>query len=239
MVMRDLKKRKSMSFIPACQSSTDMKERSEIALCNVCPLCLYLFISFHLSANIWASLQDWVCARVCLHVVTHHFLQDFVTIFQLTCRSGAWSLVPAFQDDKVYLSVFWYAQRKLGLTAGGGRKRGATTSSPPPRTTQNVILPLAAACAQPSCWKEQTFKTLWHVSQALPLSQCHWWSWNWQAPSHRSWLGDTPSLVCVTSYPCQGCIPSCHTTTNCIMGWAESDGAGRHMLNVRLCACQG
>lgn len=66
MVMRDLKKRKSMSFIPACQSSTDMKERSEIALCNVCPLCLYLFISFHLSANIWASLQDWVCVRVCM-----------------------------------------------------------------------------------------------------------------------------------------------------------------------------
>lgn len=176
--------------------------------------------------------------HACLHVVTHHFLQDCVTIFQLTCRSGAWSLVPAFQNDKVYLSVFWYAQRKLGLTAGGGRKRGATTSSPP-RTTQNVILPLAAARAQPSCWKEQTFKTLWHVSQALPLSQCHWWSWNWQAPSHRSWLGDTPSLVCVTSYPRQGRIPSCHTNTNCIMGWAGSAEAGWHMLDMRLCACEG
>lgn len=91
----------------------------------------------------------------------------------------------------------------------------------PPLTPQNVILPLAAVCAQPSCWKEQTFKTLWHVSQALPLSQCHWWSWNWQAPSHRSWLGDTQSLVCVSSYPCQGCISSCHTNTSCIMGWVE------------------
>lgn len=155
----------------------------------------------------------------------------------MTCRSGAWSLVLAFQNDKVYLSVFWYVQRKLGLTAGGGRKRGATTSSP--RTTQNVILPLAAAHAQPSCWKEQTFKTLWHVSQALPLSQCHWRSWNWQAPSHRSWLGDTPSLVRVTSHPRQGCIPSCHTNTNCIMGWAGSARLGWHMLDMCLCACGG
>lgn len=158
--------------------------------------------------------------HACLHVLIQHFLQDCATIFQLTCCSGAWSLVQAFQNDKVYLSVFWYAQRKLGLTAGGGRKRRATTSPPrtPPHTTQNVILPLAAAHAQPSCWKEQTFKTLWHVSQALPLSQCHWQSWNWQAPSHRSWLGDTPNLVCVTSYPRQRCILSCHTNTNCIMG---------------------
>lgn len=113
------------------------KERSEIALCSVCPLCLYLFISSLLSGNIWASLQHWPCVRACtvgLHVVTHHFLQDFVTIFQLTCRSGAWSLVPSFQDDKVYLSVFWHARRKLGLTAREGRKRGATTSSPPHNT---------------------------------------------------------------------------------------------------------
>lgn len=108
----------------------------------------------------------------------------------------------------------------------------------PPRTTQNVILPLAAACAQPSCWKEQTFKTLWHVSQALPLSQCYWRSWNWQAPSHRSWLGDTPSLVCVTSHPCQGRIPSCHTNTNCIMGWVGNARVGWHMLDVHLCVCE-
>lgn len=109
----------------------------------------------------------------------------------------------------------------------------------PPRTTQNVILPLAAARTQPSCWKEQTFKTLWHVSQALPLSQCHWWSWNWQALSHRSWLGDTPSLVCVTSHPCQGRIPSCHTNTNCIMEWVGSARMAWHMLDKRLCACKG
>lgn len=69
------------------------------------------------------------------------------------------------------------------------QEEGEPQQVPPPRTTQNVILPLAAACTQPSCWKEQTFKTLWHVSQALPLSQCHWWSWNWQARSHRSCAG--------------------------------------------------
>lgn len=119
--------------------------------------------------------------------------------------------------------------------------RGKPQQVPPPHThtTQNVILPLAVACAQPSCWKEQTFKTLWHVSQALPLSLCHWWSWNWQAPSHRSWLGDTPSLVCVTSYPCQERIPSCHTNTNCITGWVGSARTGSHMLDVHLCACEG
>lgn len=109
----------------------------------------------------------------------------------------------------------------------------------PPHTTQNVILPLAAARAQPSCWKEQTFKTLWHVSQALPLSQCHWRSWNWQALSHRSWLGDTPSLVCVTSHPCQGRIPSCHTNINCIMEWVGSAKMAWHMSDKRLCACKG
>lgn len=43
-----------------------MKERSEIALCCFCPLCLYLFISFLLSANIWASLQDWLRVRACM-----------------------------------------------------------------------------------------------------------------------------------------------------------------------------
>ena len=205
-----------------------MKQRSGIASCHVCSLCRLFLIS--ISLNIGGTLQD-SCARERMrarsHVLIHHFLQDWVTIFQLTCRSGAWSLVPAFQNDKVYLSVFWYAQRKLGLTAGGGRKRGTTTSPPPrpppvpPHTTQNVILPLAAARAQPSCWKEQTFKTLWHVSQALPLSQCHWRSWNWQAPSHRSWLGDTPSLVCVTSHPRQGRIRAAAPTQTAL--W---DGRG-------------
>lgn len=112
------------------------------------------------------------------------------------------------------------------------------TPHPTRHTTQNVILPLAVAYAQPSCWKEQTFKTLWHVSQALPLSQCHWRSWNWQAPSHRSWLGDTPSLVCVTSYPHQGCILSCHTNTNSITGWVGSGRVGWHMVDTRLCACE-
>lgn len=186
-----------------------------------------------------------VCMLACLHVLIHHFLQDCVTIFQLTCRSEAWSLVLAFQNDKVYLSLFWYAQRKLGLTAGGGRKRSHNkhpphthTPRPTRHTTQNVILPLAVAHAQPSCWKEQTFKTLWHVSQALPLSQCHWRSWNWQAPSHRSWLGDTPSLVCVTSYPHQRCILSCHTNTNSIMGWVGSGRVGWHMVDMRLCVCE-
>lgn len=117
--------------------------------------------------------------------------------------------------------------------------RGEPQQVPPLHKTQNVILPLAAACTQPSCWKEQTFKTLWHVSQALPLSLCHWRSWNWQAPSHRSWLGDTPSLVCVTSHPCQGRILSCHTNTNCITGWVGTARKGWHMLDMRLCACEG
>lgn len=222
-----------------------MKERSEIAWCNVCPLCLYLFISFHLSANIWASLQDGVCARVCTHACGYtplptglcdHIPAD-MPFRSMVTSAGVSRWQGLFVCVLICSEETWADSRRR--QEEGSHNKYRPSPRPPARTTQNVILPLAAACAQPSCWKEQTFKTLWHVSQALPLSQCHWWSWNWQAPSHRSWLGDTPSLVCVTSYPCQGCIPSCHTTTNCIMGWAESAGAGWHMLNVRLCACQG
>lgn len=128
---------------------------------------------------------------------------------------------------------------ETGADSWRRQEEGSHNKSPPLHKTQNVILPLAAACTQPSCWKEQTFKTLWHVSQALPLSLCHWRSWNWQAPSHRSWLGDTPSLVCVTSHPCQGRILSCHTNTNCITGWVGTARKGWHMLDMRLCACEG
>lgn len=205
--------------------------------------CLFTMSVYFLFLFAFWSSYARESLRVRWPELVHPFLGDRVTIFQLTRRSGARSLVPAFQNDKVYLSVFWYAHRKPGLTAGGGSKSGATTSPPPaPHThaTQNVILPLAAARTQPSCWKEQTFKTLWHVSQALPLSQCRWQSWNWQAPSHRSWLGDTPSLLCVTSHPRQGRILSCHANTNCCY-WMGVECRSRltYAWRGHLCACEG
>lgn len=237
-----------LSFNPACQSADrfpphhrPMKERSEIAPCNVCPLCLYLFISFlllaltcvpvHKSACVWEDACLLACGYtplptgLCDHIPADMPFRSLVTSAGVSKWQGLFVCVLICSEE----------------TGADSRRRQEEGSHNkfPPRTTQNVILPLAAARAQPSCWKEQTFKTLWHVSQALPLSQCHWWSWNWQAPSHRSWLGDTPSLVCVTSYPRQGRIPSCHTNTNCIMGWAGSAEAGWHMLDMRLCACEG
>ena len=67
-----------------------------------CLFTLSVYFVFPLALKLCAS--ESVRAR--LPELIHHFLQDRVTIFQLTCRSGAWSLVPAFQNDKVYLSVF-------------------------------------------------------------------------------------------------------------------------------------
>lgn len=102
--LKDVELQSSVSII-----HRQMNERSEIASRNVCPLCLYLFIShfYYLKHLCWFTrLGACEGMRACLHVVIHNFLQDCVTIFQLTCRSGAWSLVPAFQNDKVYLSVF-------------------------------------------------------------------------------------------------------------------------------------
>lgn len=49
-----------MSFSLVCQSSTNMKERSEIASCNVCSLCLCLFL-FFIGLNICAGLWDGAC----------------------------------------------------------------------------------------------------------------------------------------------------------------------------------
>ena len=166
-------------------------------------ICLFLIST---SLNICGRLQHCVSACSCesmcssLHVLIHHFLQDCVTIFQLTCRSGAWSLVPAFQNDKVYLSVFWYAQRKLGLTAWGGRKRGATTTSPPHDTKCHP----SPGCGTPSHPAEK--------SRHLKLCDmchrhCHWASatdgagidrpratgagWG----THRVWCVSLPILV--------------------------------------------
>lgn len=92
-------------------------------------------------------------------------------------------------------------------------------SSPPPHRTKCHLFP--GWLTQPSPWKEQTFKTLWHVSETLPLSQCCWCSPNWQQRSRRSWLGDVASLVSVTSHPRHGLVSNSSANINSIRREAQ------------------
>ena len=91
--------------------------------------------------------RESVCvrARVCATTLCHlSSLRDHVAISPLTPRPVAWSPEPAFQNDKVCLSVFWYVQRKPGLTAGGGRKNKSHNMPTPPRSpagNQNTPTP--------------------------------------------------------------------------------------------------
>lgn len=185
----------------------------------------------------------WLCAcksmHACLHVPIHHFLQNCVTIFQLTCRSEAWSLVLAFQNDKVYLSVFWYAQRKLGLTAGGGRKRSHNKHPPhsTPHDTQHKMSSFAWLWRTPSHPAEK--------SRHLKLCDmchrhCHWASvtdgagidrpratgagWG----THRVWCVSLPILIRDASWA------ATPTQTALWDGWGVVE-----WVDMRLCACEG
>lgn len=64
------KKRRKHEFHSSVSiTHRQMKERSEIALCSVCPLCLYLFISSLLSGSIWATTltvcESMYCRLAC------------------------------------------------------------------------------------------------------------------------------------------------------------------------------
>lgn len=143
---------------------------------------------------------------------------DCACALLLLCCQRAWSLVRAFLNDKVYLSVLWYVHRKVPVTARGGRKREPQQVAPPHRTKCHLF---PGWLTQPSPWKEQTFKTLWHVSETLPLSQCRWCSPNWQHRSRRSWLGDVASLVSVTSHPRHGLVSNSSANINSIRREAQ------------------
>lgn len=164
------------------------------------------------------GVQGCVCICVCSYTPPPAGLCDHIPADTSFSSPVASAGVSPRQALFVRVLIGW---EETGADSQRRQEEPSHNNSPHPpaplRVTQNVILPPAAALAQPSRWKEQTFKTLWQVSQALPLSQCRWWSWDWQAPSHRSWLGDTPSSVRVTSHPRQGRIPG----TSCMMGWAD------------------
>lgn len=164
------------------------------------------------------GVQRCVCICVCSYTPPPAGLCDHIPADTSFSSPVASAGVSPRQALFVRVLIGW---EETGADSRRRQEEPSHNNSPRPptplRVTQNVILPPAAALAQPSRWKEQTFKTLWQVSQALPLSQCRWWSWDWQAPSHRSWLGDTPSSVRVTSHPRQGRIPG----TSRMMGWAD------------------
>lgn len=109
------------------------------------------------------------------------------------------------------------------LVEAARRSHNKSTPHPPPHHHHHHIKChlFPGWLTQPSPWKEQTFKTLWHVSETLPLSHCRWCSQNWQHPSRWSWLGDIPSLVSVSSHPRQGLISSSSANINSIRRRAE------------------
>lgn len=175
-----------------------------------------------------ASLYVWdgnIRVYLCVYCVCAYAYSTFVSLALWDCAGASllsycrkvWSLVRAFLNDMVYLSVLWYVQRKLALTASGGNER--KPQQVPPHHTKCQLFP--GWLTQSSSWKEQTFKTLWHVSETLPLSHCCWCSRNWQHPSRPCWLGDIPSLVSVSYHPRQGLISSSFANINSIRRRAE------------------
>ncbi len=144
--------------------------------------------------------------RLCLCVAPVVLLESMVTSAGVSKWQGL------FVDVVI-------CSEKTGTDSWWRQQEGATTSPPPPHHTKCHLFP--GWLIQPSPWKEQTFKTLWHVSETLPLSHCRWCSQNWQHPSRWSWLGDIPSLVSVSSHPRQGLISSSSANINSIRRRAE------------------
>lgn len=110
-----------------------------------------------------------------------------------------------------FTGKYWWQPEEAG--------RGSHNKFSPPYSIKCHFFP--GWLTQPSSWKEQTFKTLWHVSETLPLSQCRWCSLNWQQQSRWSWLGDVASLVSVTSHPRHGLVSNSSTNINSIRREAQ------------------
>lgn len=166
-------------------------------LLNVCVGCVCVFIQY-------------ICVfgpmRLCLCVAPVVLLESMVTSAGVSKWQGLFvGVVICFE--------------KSGTDSWWRQQEGATTSPPHHHHIKCHLFP--GWLTQPSPWKEQTFKTLWHVSETLPLSHCRWCSQNWQHPSRWSWLGDIPSLVSVSSHPRQGLISSSSANINSIRRRAE------------------
>lgn len=112
-----------------------------VYLCVYC-VCAYAYSTF-------VSLALWDCAGASL----------------LSYCRKVWSLVRAFLNDKVYLSVLWYVQRKLALTASGGNERKPQQVPP---TTQNVNSSPAGSPSHPH--EKNRHLKLCDMCQR----RCHW-----------------------------------------------------------------
>lgn len=109
-----------------------------------------------------------ISMRICVFTVctfVSSALWDCARASLLSYCRKVWSLVRAFLNDKVYLSVLWYVQRKLALTASGGSERKPQQVPP---TTQNVNSSPAGSPSHPH--EKNRHLKLCDMCQR----RCHW-----------------------------------------------------------------
>ncbi len=189
--MRDvvLDVKESMCTQISARQCEARRERSQIAQCNGL-MWVWLWVTgcvrlclMHMPVQVYVSMSErdtmrweyctkcvWGLFIVCVCVYStcvSSALWDYACALFLSYCWRAWSLVRAFLNDKVYLSMLWYVLRKLALTAGGGSKK-EPQQVPPPLTTQNVISSLAGSSNHPH--EKNRHLKLCDMCQR----RCHW-----------------------------------------------------------------
>lgn len=201
-----------LSFNPACQSADrfpphhrPMKERSEIAPCNVCPLCLYLFISFlllaltcvpvHKSACVWEDACLLACGYTPLPTGLCDHIPADMPFRSLVTSAG----VSKWQDLFVCVLI---CSEETGADSRRRQEEGSHNKFPPPARHKMSSFPWLRRAPSHPAEKSRHLKLC-----DMCHRHCHWASatdgagidrpratgagWG----THRVWCVSLPILV--------------------------------------------